>query len=254
MNLFSVNDLKALQGAAASDPAYDLARRQTRNQLVWLHERIYSEIRARRWDLYFRPEWSFSPAQVTAECPTVDVLRLRYTKAETVVRLMQKHFGGMTPYWDELAWLGIGLDARGVFVELTIPAAARLDAQNFYNKLTQGAPEKRTLRQILAELGGDGALTLRRDGMDVLRVRCARLVDLNVLNTTLEKFTPGVHDWQIAIRFLVTDPRLAANVAPDELTYHLAQLYGLYQFAVWSPRNNYLDRAREQSTSEIAPS
>lgn len=253
MNLFSLSDLKVFHPAHASDPAYDLARMMARNQLVWLHERIYGEMRARRWDVHFRPEWSFSPAQISEANPRVDVLRLRYTKAEYVARLMQKQFGGPALHWEDLAWLGVGLDAQGVFVEWNIPAGARLDAQNFCNKLTTGAPEKRTLRQILAELGGEGALSLRQDGQTVLNVRCSRLVDLNVLNSTLAKYVSGLHDWNIAMRLLVTDARLATNVAPDELLYRLAQLYGLHQFAVWSPRNNFLDPAHQQPHSEIAP-
>jgi hypothetical protein len=253
MNLFLPSDLKSFVSPAASDPAYDMARAETRNQLVWLHDRIYSEIRARRWDVYFHPEWSFSPAHVSDESPTIERMTLRYTKAELVVHLMQKQFGGAPLRWDECSWLGLGVDAHGVFIEWNIPAAARFDAQNFYNKIMLGAPEKRTLRQILAELGGEGALMLKQKGQDLLRVRCARLVDLNILNNTLEKYLPGAQDWNIALRFLVTDAKLANNSAPDELVYRLAQLYALYQFAVWSPRNNYLERPRDQSASEMAP-
>lgn len=254
MNLFSVSDLRGLNSANAADPAYDMARQQARNQLAWLHERMYAEIRARRWDVHFRPEWSLSPAQVPEHNSRVDVLYLRYTKAEYVARLMQKQFGGPALTWDDFAWLGIGLDGQGVFVEWNIPARARLDAQNFYNKVVMGAPEKRTLRQILAEMSGEATLTLRRDDQEILRVRCARLVDLNVLNSTFEKFVPGVLAWNIAMRFVVTDPRLAATTAPDELLFRLAQLYGLHQFAAWSPRNNYLDRPRTESNSDMAPS
>ena len=72
MNLFALSDLKALQGAHSSDPAYDFARQHARNQLVWLHEKIYGEMRARRWDVYFRPEWSFSQAHVSDDLPMVD--------------------------------------------------------------------------------------------------------------------------------------------------------------------------------------
>lgn len=253
MNLFSVSDLKALTGENAADPAYNLARTHARSQLAWLHERIYGEIRARRWDLYFRPEWSLTPALVSPEQPIVDRLALRYTKAETVVRLMQKQLGGLVPTWDELSYLAVGLDAHGVFVEWAMPTAARLDALNFYNKVMEGAPEKRTLRQILAELGGEGALSLREDEREIAHVRCARLVDLGVLNTTLNGFMPGRHTWQISIRFLVTDPRLVASAAPDELLYRLAQLYSLHQFAAWSPRNNFVKATFGQSNSSTIP-
>lgn len=252
MNLFSLSDLKAFQDAHTSDPAYDLARRHTRNQLVWLHEHIYGEMRARRWDIYFRPEWSLTSAQVTEQNPYVEALRLRYTKSEYVAHLMQKNYGGALSY-DRLAWLGVGIDARGVFVEWHIPADAKLDAQNFMNKLVQGSPEKKTIRQVLAELGGEGVLTLRANDEEILHVRCARLVDLNVLNDTLEKFVPGLHDWNLAIRFLVTDNRLQAASAPDELLYRLAQLYGLHQFAVWSPRNNFLKQPDAATHSGFAP-
>lgn len=247
MNLFSLTDLKALQEPCSSDPAYDLARKHTRNQLVWLHERVYGEMRARKWDVYFRPEWSLSSPTVSPEMPVIDALRLRYTKAEYVARLMQKQFGGPLLGWEDCAWLGVGIDGEGVFVEWNIPASARFDAQNFYNKLIQGAPEKRTLRQILAELNGEGTLTLCAGAQEVLRVRCSRLVDLNVLNTTLERYMPGAHGWNIAIRFPVVDNRLQASSAPDELLYRLAQLYGLHQFGAWSPRNNYLNAPRQDS-------
>ncbi|MDL1895011.1 hypothetical protein FBQ82_01940 [Anaerolineae bacterium CFX7] len=253
MNIFTATDIRALSDAHAADPAFDVARLQARNQLAWLHERIYGEMRARRWDVHFRPEWSLSPAQRSESKPRVDVLRLRYTKAEYVVHLMQKQFGGPALTWDDCAWLGIGLDGQGVFVEWQLSASAQLDAQNFYNKVTQGAPEKRTLRQIFAELSGEGALELSAQGQRVLHVRCARLVDLNVLNDTLEKFTPGQHAWRVVTRVAVADPRLQINVAPDELLYRLAQLYALHQFAAWAPRNNFLARARGESNSGIAP-
>lgn len=254
MNLFALSDLRAFQEAHTSDPAYDIARKHTRNQLVWLHEKIYGEIRARRWDIYFRPDWSFTPASVSEEQPFVEALRLRYTKSEYVARLMQKQFGGSLLSCDQLAWLGVGIDGRGVFCEWVIPSDARMDGQNFLNKLMQGSPEKKTIRQILAELGGEGVLSLRDGDQEFLHVRCARLVDLNVLNTTLAKYIPGVHEWNLAVRFLVTDNRLQAVSAPDELLYRLAQLYGLYQFGGWSPRNNYLKQLRDETTTGIAPS
>jgi hypothetical protein len=254
MNLFALSDLKALQEPHASDAAWDLARKHTRNQLVWLHERMYGEMRARKWDVYFRPEWSLTSPAVSREQPVVDALCLRYTKAEYVMRLLQKQFGGPPVTWDDCAWLGVGIDAQGVFVEWNIPASARFDGHNFLLKLTQGAPEKRTLRQILAELGGEGTLTLRAQGQEALRVRCSRLVDLNVLNPTLERYIPGAHTWNIAIRFAVTDNRLQAVSAPDELLYRLAQLYGLHQFGAWSPRNNCLGQSNPAFSFDANPS
>lgn len=251
MNLFSLSDLKAFEDDHPSDPTFDLARKHTRNQLVWLHERMYGEIRARRWDIYFRPEWSITPAAVSEAHPRVNALRLRYTKSEYVARLMQKQYGGISSY-DQFAWLGVGIDGRGIFCEWNIPADAKLDAQNFRNKLALGPAEKKTIRQVLAELGGEGVLALQEQDSEIQHVRCSRLVDLNVLNNTLEKFTPGVHTWNLVIRLAVTDNRLQTGSAPDELLYRLAQLYGLHQFGVWSPRNNYLAQTLSRTQVDAA--
>lgn len=249
MNLFALADLKPFTGENVSDPTYNVARTHALNQLAWLHEKIYGEIRGRRWDLYYRPDWSLPAGQVTAATPVVERLELKYTKSDTVARLMHKQYGGARLDWDELSRLAIGLDAHGVFVEWRIPAAARLDAQNFFNKVTEGAPEKRTLRQIFAEVSGEGVLTLLEEQQPVERLRCARLVDLNVLNTLFARFVPGKHEWLIAMRFLVTDPRLQSSAAPDELLYRLAQLYSLHQFAAWSPRNNFVNASLGESNS-----
>jgi hypothetical protein len=75
-------------------------------------------------------------------------------------------------------------------------------------------------------------------------------VNLGVLNATLHRFTPGEHDLAIAMRIEPDDPRLNPDLLPGEIIYRLGQLYPLYQFASWSPRNNYLRALRQQNTRE----
>ena len=92
-------------------------------------------------------------------------------------------------------------------------------------------------------------LTLNEGAEQVERLRCARLVDLNVLNMLFDRYVPGKHDWLVAMRFLITDPRLQSGAAPDELLYRLAQLYSLHQFAAWSPRNNFVNASLGESNT-----
>ncbi len=132
-------------------------------------------------------------------------------------------------------------------VELLVTDKAGADAQNLKNKLVHGAPEKRHLRQLFAELGGDYVLTL--DTLDhdaqteLMRVRCSRLVNLGVLDSLLDRYNPGHHQLKVAARYLPGDPRLEEGAFPTEALLRLGQLYLLYQFISWSPRNNYLSRA-----------
>lgn len=245
-----ISSLQSLSAERASNPAYDLARVQLRDQLAWLHERLYSEIRVQRWDVHYRQGWSLSPAQVSQETHRIDAILLRYTKAETSVRMMQKRFGLPTVTLDDLATLGVRVDARGLAVEFAVRARALMDALNLYEKLVAGAPEKRALRQIFAELGGEFSLTLREANAELVNLRCSRLVDLRVLNALLDKFTPGLHDLSVTCAYAPENPRLDGETVVNEMMHRLTQLYALYQFGVWSPRNNYARGEGDESASK----
>lgn len=245
-----VSSLQSLSADRASNAAYDLARVQVRDQLAWLHERLYPEIRTLRWDVHYRQGWSLSPAQVSQDAPRIDAILLRYTKAETSVRMMQKRFGLPTVTLDDLATLGVRVDARGLAVEFAIRARSLMDALNLHEKLVSGAPEKRALRQIFAELGGEFSLTLREANAGLVNVRCSRLVDLRVLNALLDKFTPGLHDLTVTCAYAPDHPRLDGESIVNEMMHRLTRLYALYQFGVWSPRNNYARGEEDESVSK----
>jgi hypothetical protein len=253
MAFFIPADFQVFADPHSSDPAGDVERVRLRDKLAWLHQQIYPEMRARRWDLHphWAPQYLISTARISRSVPRIDFLLLRYSKAETVVKLMKKELGEDSSHPYSTALLGVRVDQRGLAVELLVSDRARADAQNLINKLERGAPEKRHLRQLFAELGGDYTLTydrvVNREGgviLDpVLRAKCSRLVHLGTLDSTFAKFSPGAHQLRVAVDYATEDPRLEADTLPTEITYRMGQLYLLYQFLSWSPRNDYLPRA-----------
>jgi hypothetical protein len=252
MSLFNSVEFEVFDERHAADPASDAGRVHLRDKLEWLHQQIYPEIRARRWDLHphWNPQYLISTARVSRAVPRVDFLLLRYSKAETVVKLMKKELGEELSHPYSTALLGVRASDRGLGVELLVPDKAWADAQNFKNKLVHGAPKKRHLRQLFAELGGDYTLTYETvtsaEGevtrSRVLHVKCSRLVNLGTLDFTLAKFNPGEHQLRIATEFGFDDLPLDADVVPGEVLYRVGQLYMMYQFVSWSPRNDYLPR------------
>jgi hypothetical protein len=250
MRFFAPGEFEMFSEVHASDPDRDADRVRLRDRLAWLHQQIYPEMRARRWDLHphWVPQYLISTAKVGPSVPRIEFLLLRYSKAETVVKLMEKELGEDLELPSHNAVLAVRADRLGLGVEFLVPDLAWADAQNFKNKLAYGAPEKRHLRQLFAELGGDYTLTYeavdQREreaaSLQVLRVKCSRLVNLGTLDTTFAKLTPGVHQMSVAIRYAQDDPRLETDSLPTEILHRMGQLYPLYQFVSWSPRNDYL--------------
>ena len=227
-------------------------RLSLRDDLADLHAELYPLLRARRFDLH--PPRDGDPLVVEPRA-----LRLAYAKAETVLRWMQREFGAEWGEWARQATLGIRLDARGLSVELDLADTARVDAQNFHDKVRYGSPEKLHLRQMLAELGGayafvvseaaptDANLFARRE---LFRARCSRLVNLGVLNEAWARVEPGAHALTLATTFPPDDARLASEALVPALAYSLRHLYPLYQFAAWSPRNDFIRRPRADAQRE----
>jgi hypothetical protein len=252
MTFFAPAEFEVFSEAQASDPASDVDRVRLRDKLAWLHQQIYPEMRARRWDLH--PHWVpqnlISTARIGRSAHSIEFLLLRYSKAETVVRLMKKELGEDLRHPLSAALLALRVDRYGLGVEFLVTELAWADAQNFKNKLVHGAPEKRHLRQLFAELGGDYALTLESadrlvgnvTNNQVLKVKCSRLVNLGTLDSTLAKFKPSTHQLKVAVRYSQDDSRLEMDALPKELIYRMGQLYPLYQFVSWSPRNDYLPK------------
>lgn len=256
MPFFLPSDFQVFTDPRAADPSSDVERVRLRDKLAWLHEQIYPEIRARRWDIH--PHWTkqylISTARLVPGVPRIDFLLLRYGKAETVVKLMKKEFGEDLSHPYSTALLGVRANAHGLAVELLLPDKAWADGRNFKNKLAHGAPQKRHLRQLFAELGRYYYMTLELPSWqtgsavntELLRIKCSRLVNLGTLDAAMGRFAAGEHQLRVSADYAADDERLDGDALPGEILYRLGQLYLLYQFVSWSPRNDYLPRANAQ--------
>ncbi len=257
MPFFTASDLEVFAESRAVDPAFDLERVRLRDRLAELHGQIYPEMRMRRWDLHphWVPRYLISTARLEPPHTRIDFLLLRYSKAETVVRLLKKELGEDFSHPYSTGLLGVRLQQDGVEIELLVTHRAWADGRNFKNKLAQGAPEKKHLRQLMAELGSDFSLSLESATREqLLRARCSRLVNLGTLDATLDKYDPQAHELRIAMHFNPDDPRLEDAVLPTETLVRFGKLYLLYQFISWSPRNDFITRVHarsEQQTAEV---
>ncbi|MGB8643602.1 MAG: hypothetical protein WCF84_00050 [Anaerolineae bacterium] len=255
MSFFTPTDLSVFSESHAADPAYDLERVRLRDRLADLHGQIYPEMRTRRWDLHphWTPRYLISTARLEPPHTRIDFLLLRYGKAETVVRLMKKELGEDFAHPYSTILLGVRIQEDGLALEMLLTHRAWADAQNFKNKLAQGAPEKKHLRQLFAELGANFSLSLESaTRQELLRARCSRLVHLGTLDATLAKYEPGVHQLRVAIHYNPDDPRLQAEALPAEVLLRFGQLYLLYQFTSWSPRNDFLSSVRSSRRQQPA--
>ncbi len=255
MPSFIYTDFSVFSEANAVNPERDLDRVRLRDRLAELHDEIYPEMRMRRWDLHphWVPRYLISTARLEPPHTRIDFLLLRYGKAETVVRLMKKELGEDFSHPYSTVLMAVRLDEHGLAVEMLLTHKAWADAENFKNKLLQGPPEKRHLRQLLAELGSDFALSIESPThQELVRVRCSRLVNLGVLDATMEKFNPHAHQLRVGIRYAPDDPRLDAEVLPGQVLLRFGQLYLLYQFFSWSPRNDFLSSHRATLRAQSA--
>jgi hypothetical protein len=258
--MFNQSDFEIFTDANARNPALNFQRAQVRDKLLRLHESLYAALRERRWDLH--PNASaqniISPARVSSAYARITALTLQYGKAETTRHLMRREFGNEYADPARNAALGLRADARGLSLEFLIGEEAVVDAQNLQNKLIHGAPQKLQLRQILAELAPftltlsepipEDAITFAR--RQVLRAKCSRLVNLAMLNAAFTEFVPGLHELRVAYLYPVADARLTVESFASDLWLRAGQLYTLYQFSVWSPRNNFVERPTSRQAAE----
>jgi hypothetical protein len=247
---FTPADFAVFGEGLTTNAAYDPERERVKNKLVSLHEQIYPEIRHLKWDLHphWMAQWLISAWRISPATPRVEFMTLRYSKAETTIKLMKKKLFEDFGHFYANAMLAARIDAAGFTVELYVSGKAWVDAQNFKNKVLNGAPQKQLLRQLLAELGGDYTFALSEfvrgeeyplGWQEVLRAKASRLVNVGTLNALMEKYTPGGHDLRLGVTYPPADKRLVSDRIADEVLLRFQQLYPIYQFVSWSPRNDY---------------
>jgi hypothetical protein len=247
---FTPADYAVFANGLGNNAEYDSERERVKDKLVFLHREIYPTIRKNKWDLHphWMAQWLISASRISPATPRIDFLTLRYSKAETTIKLMKKELFEDFGHFYANAMIALRVDKEGFAVELYISDKAWVDGQNLKNRLQASAEERGHFRTLLAELGGDYIFRLAHfyrtdEGYtryeELLRARASRLVNVGVLNATMEKYKPGAHDLRLGIYYKPDDERLRADRIVDEVLARLAQLYPIYKFLSWSLKNDY---------------
>lgn len=247
---FSPGDHAVFENGLASNAEYDGERARVRDKLAALHEQIHPQLRKHKWDLHphWMSQWLISASRISPATPWIDFMTLRYSKAETVIKLMKKELIDDFGHFYANAMLAARIDSKGFAVELYISEKAWVDAQNLKQRLQDGAEQRGHFRALLADLRGEHTFSLakfiRNDGrpmgyQEILRAKASRLVNVGMLTSTMDKYEPGGHELRLGIQYKCDDARLRASHICDEILTRFEQLYPVYAFLCWSPQNDY---------------
>jgi hypothetical protein len=247
---FTPADYAVFGNGLAGNAEYDGERERVRNKLALLHKQIYPEIRRRKWDLHphWMPQWLISASRISPATARIDFMTLRYSKPETTIKLMKKELIEDFGHFYANAMIAARIDKEGFAVELYISEKAWVDGQNLKNRLQNGAEQRGHFRSLLAELGGEHTFRLaqfvRGDErpigyQEIVRAKASRLVNVGMLNSTMEKYKPGGHELRLGIDYTPGDKRLSTERIGDEILTRISQLYPVYAFLCWSPKNDY---------------
>ena len=247
---FSRADYAVFENGVATNAEYDGERDRVKEKLAALHRAIYPAIRKNKWDLHphWMPQWLISAARISPATPRIDFMTLRYSKPETIIKLMKKELFEDFGHFYANAMISMRIDKEGFAIELYVSDKAWVDGQNLKNRVQSSADERGYFRTLLAELGGEHTLRLSQftrneEGFtrfeEVMRAKASRLVNVGMLNSTVEKYKPGGHDLRLGIYYKPDDKRLAEDTLAQEILNRIAQLYPVYAFMSWSPKNNF---------------
>jgi len=247
---FSAADYAVFESGLATNAEYDGERERVREKLILLHQSIYPEIRKQKWDLHphWMTQWLISASRISPATPRIEFMTLRYSKPETTIKLMKKQLIDDFGHFYANAMIAARIDDDGFAVELLVSEKAWVDGQNLKSRLESNATQRGHFRALLADLGGEHTLRLDQfvrpevgypGYQEILRAKASRLVNVGMLNSTMDKYTPGKHDLRLGIAYAPNDKRLHADRIADEILQRVEQLYPIYAFLSWSPKNDY---------------
>ncbi|MCL4488634.1 MAG: hypothetical protein M1570_10965 [Chloroflexi bacterium] len=247
---FTASDYALFESGLSTNAEYDGERERVRDKLVALHRTIYPAIRRRKWELHphWMPQWLISASRISPATARIEFMTLRYSKSEATIKLMKKELIDDLGHFYANAMLAARIDKEGFAVELYVSGKAWVDGQNLKNRLQDGSQARGDFRNMLAELGGEHTLRLiqfvrgedRPIGyQDVLRAKASRLVNAGVLNSTIDKYKPGGHELRLGITYAPDDRRLCTEGIAEEILTRFGQLYPIYRFLSWSPKNDH---------------
>jgi len=251
---FSSADYAVFDNGLGTNAEYDGERERVKEKLVSLHREIYPTIRQNKWDLHphWMAQWLISASRISPATPRIDFITLRYSKPETTIKMMKRELFEDFGHFYANAMISIRVDKEGFAIELYVGDKAWVDGQNLKNRLQASAEERGHFRNLLAELGGEHTFRLSHfyrteEGYtryeELLRAKASRLVNVGMLNTTIEKYKPGGHDLRLGIYYKPDDKRLREESIANEVLARLGQLYPIYAFISWSPKNDYRHQA-----------
>jgi hypothetical protein len=204
------------------------------------------------------PQWLISASRISPATQRIDFMTLRYSKAETTIKLMKRIFIEDFGSFYANAMVDVRIDREGFAVELFVSEKAWVDGQNLKSRLSDGAGQRGELRSMLADLGGEYTLRLsqfvrseeeRWGYRPVVSAKASRLVNVGMLNSTMDKYTPGRHGLRLVIYYEPDDPRLVSGNIVNEILARFAQLQPIYSFLSWSPKNDYRKHDAHQTSS-----
>jgi hypothetical protein len=210
---------------------------------------------------HWMTQWLISASRISPATSRIDFMTLRYSKPETTIKLMKKQLIEDFGHFYANAMLAARIDHEGFAIELYISEKAWVDAQNLKNRLLDGAQERGHFRNLLAELGGEHTLRLSQfvrgeerpiGYQEIVRAKASRLVNVGMLNSTMEKYKPGGHVLRLGIDYKPNDTRLTAENIAAEILARLEQLYPIYAFLSWSPKNDYRKKDADQKSTRRA--
>lgn len=247
---FSPADYAVFATGLAGNAEYDDERERVRGKLVELHQAIYPEIRKRKWDLHphWMSQWLVSASRISPATSWIDFMTLRYSKAQETIKLMKQQLIDDFGHFYANAMLAARIEEDGFSIELLMSEKAWVDAQNLKSRLQDGEQARSQFRSLLADLGGEHTLSLsqfvREDGkrpgyQEVMRAKASRLVNAGVLTAAMDKYLPGRHDLRLGIHYEPNDARLNSAEIAGEILKRLSQLYPIYAFLSWSPKNDF---------------
>lgn len=256
---FTSSDYAVFQSGLAGNAEYDGERQRVHDKLDALHKMIYPEVRRRKWDLHphWMSQWLISAYRLSPATQRIDFMTLRYSKAETTIKLMKKKFIEDFGSFYANAMIAARVDHEGFAIELFVSEKAWVDGQNLKVRLADGAEQRGALRSMLADLGGEYTFKLSqffrseegRGYREVVRAKASRLVNVGMLNSTMEKYTPGRHDLRLGIYYEPDDKRISQDQIAEEILMRLEQLYPAYAFLSWSPKNDYRKKDADKKSS-----
>ncbi len=247
---FTPQDYALFESRLASNPDYDGERERVRDKLMHLHKQIYPEIRRQKWDLHphWMTQWLVSAWRISPATARIDFMTLRYSKPQAMIKQMKQQFIDDFGHFYANAMIAARIEKEGFAVELLVSEKAWVDAQNLKDRLQDGTEPRNKFRKLLAELCGEHTFALsqflREDGrplgyQTIASAKASRLVNIGMLNSTIEKYIPGQHDLRLGIRYPPDDKRLRADKIVAEILTRIGQLYPIYAFFSWSPENDF---------------